>query len=87
MSSIPIEAMILGVTVNDADEQFEKVISGAVRPPQIPPNWIGEAVSPCKMWRWHDPHNPRNSVTFCRGDPSGSVRDGVPIGLDGQPIK
>lgn len=90
-------ATILGVAVNNADEQFEQVISGSVRPPQIPSNWIGEPVSPGKMWRWHDPDNPGNSVTFCRGDPLGTVvserqhyvlvyRDGVSIGQDGQPI-
>lgn len=68
----------------------DDLLTGKLRPPQIPPEWIGEPMPHNGGWRWSDPANRGNAVRIVRGEADiGSyvvvtVKGNV-IGADGQP--
>ncbi|MBL8669577.1 MAG: hypothetical protein JNK11_02890 [Alphaproteobacteria bacterium] len=80
-----------------ADDEFDAIVSGRLRPEQIPADWVGEPIELGRVWRWSDPKDPGNSVTFFAADPGSEdeilgqptvvVRQGGRvIGSDGRPI-
>ncbi|QWW67928.1 hypothetical protein [Rhizobium sp. WYJ-E13] len=75
----------------------DDILSGKVRPPQIPSHWVGKPTSSSRGWRWDDPDNSGNGVRFFAGDPDDPVPSkrntyvvvvsgGVAMGADGNPI-
>lgn len=83
--------------MNNLVPTIEQIISGAERPPNIPAGWVGSPVEQGQSWRWSDPENTGNSVTFYLGDPASpdpSKRvpyvvvhsNGHLIGRDGRPV-
>jgi hypothetical protein len=75
------------VTIVRMDD-IEGILSGAVRPPQIPEHWRGEALPGGAGWRWLDPADRGNSVRFFCGEGAGPyvliTVAGVVIGRDGE---
>ena len=74
---------------------YEKLLIGAERPRQVPPDWRGEALPNGRGWRWFNPKNRGDSVRIYRGDPKASppsegpyvvvTKNGEVIGRDGKP--
>ena len=67
----------------------EGVLTGTVRPPQIPDDWKGEPLPDRAGWRWLDPNDRGNSVRIYRGDGEAPyvvvTVAGDVIGRDGKP--
>jgi len=79
------------------DPNTEDVLTGKVRPRQIPDNWLGSPAKSAPGWRYDDPDNSGNSVRIYRGDPEDSdpskrapyvvvIKNGVALGRDGKPL-
>lgn len=74
------------------------MLTGKVRPANIPPDWIGSPTRSSPGWRWDDPKDSGNSVRFFQGNPDDDdpahrkafvivVAGGRVIGRDGHPVE
>jgi hypothetical protein len=68
---------------------YQKIFNGEVKPPNIPENWIGEALLNSEGWSWKNPNNFGDSVKIYRENPPYVVvtKNGIIIGQDGKPIE
>ena len=76
--------------------EYEKLFSGEVRPPNVPPHWVGESLPLGQGWCWSNPQNRGDSVRLFRGDPEDPqpskqrpyvlvTVNGILLGHDGRP--
>lgn len=74
---------MLGKTADEPNQ----LLNGQERPPNIPENWIGEALPEHQGWSWTNPDNRSDCVRIYAGDEPFVIvtRDGMVIGPDGEP--
>jgi len=67
--------------------QYTPLLTGKVRPPNVPNNWIGTALPQNQGWAWTNPENRGDCVRIYAGDEPFVVvtQDGMVIGRDGKP--
>ena len=67
--------------------EIDEILSGKVRPPNIPDDWVGEPLPQSQGWRWFDPNNRGDCVRIYAADEPFVIvtKDGQVIGRDGKP--
>jgi hypothetical protein len=83
--------------MTDSKPDFEQVVTGKIRPPNIPPEWKGRPTAAGDGWCWYDPAQAGNSVRIYRGRPDAAspverepyvvvVHNGMRMDREGNPV-